>query len=80
MVVIEPGGLQVIEGLLFPRYDTANKAELIRQIGLLQRGCTKYKTHFGNIDILDWQVFDAVELEVFRIETLVLWVLTILFR
>src|ERR1700744_3903302 len=44
-VVIEPGGLQVIEGLLFPRYDTANKAELIRQIGLLQRGCVKYKTH-----------------------------------
>ena len=69
-VVIEPGGLQVVEGLLFPRYDTANKAELIRQIGLLQRGCTKYKTHFGNIDILDWQVFDAVKLEVFRIETL----------
>ncbi|HEY4288651.1 MAG TPA: cytochrome c peroxidase [Puia sp.] len=69
-VVIEPGGLQVIEGLLFPRYDTANKAELIRQIGLLQRGCAKYKTHFGNIDILDWQVFDAAKLEVFRIETL----------
>ena len=69
-VVIEPGGLQVIEGLLFPAYDTAKKAELIRQIGLLQRGCTKYKTHFGNIDILDWQVFDAVKLEVFRIETL----------
>lgn len=69
-VVIEPGGLQVIEGLLFPAYDTARKAELIRQIGLLQRGCTKYKTHFGNIDILDWQVFDAAKLEVFRIETL----------
>jgi len=69
-VVIEPGGLQVIEGLLFPAYDTAKKAELIRQIGLLQRDCTKYKTHFGNIDILDWQVFDAAKLELFRIETL----------
>ncbi len=69
-VVIEPGGLQVIEGLLFPRWDTANRAELLRQIGLLQRGCTKYKTHFENIDIFDWQVFDAAKLEVFRIETL----------
>ncbi|HTI89965.1 MAG TPA: cytochrome c peroxidase [Puia sp.] len=69
-VVIEPGGLQVIESLLFPHYDTANKAELIRQIGLILRGCNKYTTHFGNIDILDWQVFDAVKLEVFRIETL----------
>ena len=69
-VVIEPGGLQVIEGLLFPVFDTARKAELIRQTELLQRGCTKYKTHFDNIDILDWQVFDAAKLEVFRIETL----------
>jgi cytochrome c peroxidase len=69
-VVIEPGGLQVIEGLLFPGYDTASKPELLRQLGLLQRGCVKYKTHFENIDILDWQVFDATKLEVFRIETL----------
>jgi cytochrome c peroxidase len=69
-VVIEPGGLQVIEGLLYPAYDTVNKSELLRQLSLLERGCVKYKTHFENIDILDWQVFDAVKLEVFRIETL----------
>ena len=69
-VVIDPGGLQVIEGLLFPSFDTANRAELVRQLELLQRACDRYKMHFANIDILDWQVFDATKLEVFRIETL----------
>jgi cytochrome c peroxidase len=37
---------------------------------LLQRGCDKLKTYFGNIDIFDWQVFDAAKQEVFRIESL----------
>lgn len=68
--VFEPAGLQVIEGFLFPVYDTIRKKELVRQLTLLQSGCGKYKTHFGNIDIFDWQVFDAVRLELFRIMTL----------
>ena len=33
-------------------------------------GCNKYKTYFDNIDIFDWQVFDAAKLEVFRILSL----------
>ena len=68
--VLEPAGLQVIEGWLFPHYDTARAPELVRQLDLLQSRCGKYKIHFGNIDIFDWQVFDAAMLEVFRIETL----------
>jgi cytochrome c peroxidase len=68
--VFEPAGLQVIEGFLFPKYDTSRDKELVRQLKLLQTGCSKYKKHFGNIDIFDWQVFDAVKLEVFRIITL----------
>lgn len=68
--VFEPAGLQVMEGWLFPRYDTARAPELIRQLDLLQSRCGKYKSHFGNIDMFDWQVFDAAILEVFRIETL----------
>ncbi|MBB6129720.1 cytochrome-c peroxidase [Mucilaginibacter lappiensis] len=68
--VFEPAGLQIIEGYLFPRYDATKQKELVKQIKMLQYGCNKYKTYFGNIDILDGQVFDAVRLEVFRILTL----------
>jgi len=68
--VFEPAGLQVIESTLFPKYDSSLKPALIRQLTLLQSACNKYKTHFGNIDIFDWQVFDAAKLEVFRIVTL----------
>jgi len=69
-VVIEPGGLQVIEGYLFPSYDTTKRSEIVRQLQLLEKTCERYKMHFANVDILDWQVFDATKLEVFRIETL----------
>jgi len=65
--VFEPAGLQIIEGYLFPKYDAAQKSELIRQLTLLQTGCDKYKSHFANVDILNWQVFDATKLEMFRI-------------
>jgi len=68
--VLEPAGLQVIESHLFPTYDSAKKKELIGQLSILKAGCEKYKTHFANIDIFDWQVFDAAKLEVFRIMTL----------
>lgn len=36
----------------------------------LDGACEKYKLYLNNIDILDWQVFDATKLEVFRIMTL----------
>ncbi len=68
--VSHPAGLQVIEGFLFPGFDSAKKQELIDQLKLLQAACYKYKKHFKYIDIFDWQVFDAVKLEVFRIESL----------
>lgn len=65
--VFEPAGLQVIEGYLFPRYNSGRKKELIRQLNLLQDGCDKFKTYFANIDVFNWQVFDAAKLEVFRV-------------
>jgi cytochrome c peroxidase len=68
--VIEPSGLQIIEGLLFPAYDPAHKRELLKQLAVLQFGCDRYRNRFKNIDILDWQIFDATKLEIFRIETL----------
>jgi cytochrome c peroxidase len=68
--VFEPAGLQVMEGYLFPKYNISRKPQLINQIKLLQQGCDKYKSHFANIAIFDWQVFDAAKLEVFRILSL----------
>ncbi len=68
--VFEPAGLQVIEGYLFPRYDRAKKQELLNQLKLLQAGCDKFKTYYANIDIFDWQVFDASKLEIYRILSL----------
>ena len=68
--VFAPAGLQVIEGYLFPKYDISQKKELMTQLKLLQKGCDKYKSHFANIGIFDWQVFDATKLEVFRILSL----------
>ena len=68
--VFEPSGLQVIEGWLFPRYDSSRKKDLLKQLQWIAAACGKYKTRWANIDILDWQVFDATKLEVFRIMTL----------
>jgi cytochrome c peroxidase len=68
--VLQPEGLQVIEALLFPRYDAARKEELLARLRQLQTDCDKYKVYFNNIAILDWQVFDAAKLEVFRLMTL----------
>ncbi|HTE01860.1 MAG TPA: cytochrome c peroxidase [Mucilaginibacter sp.] len=68
--VFEAAGLQVMEGYLFPVYDHSQKPELIRQLKLLGTGCDKYKAYFGHISIFNWQVFDAVKQEVFRILSL----------
>ena len=69
-VVIQPAGLQVIEAFLYPVYDTAKRAEMVGQLQRILLACNQYKLHFANIDILDWQVFDAAKLEVFRVMTL----------
>ncbi|MEP6684382.1 MAG: cytochrome c peroxidase [Parafilimonas sp.] len=70
MQVFKPAGLQVIEAFLFPKSDPTKKTALINEMKKMQSNCNKYKAHFKGIDILDWQVFDAAKLEVFRIETL----------
>jgi cytochrome c peroxidase len=68
--IIAPAGLQVMESFLFPEYDTTQKTKLIQQLQTLQTQCEKMKAFFSNIDLFDWQIFDAAKLEVFRIETL----------
>lgn len=65
-----PKGLQMIEPLLFPNYDTTQKAELIKEISDMQKACDKIKNKLHSVPILDWQVFDAARLDAFRIITL----------
>ena len=69
-VVIKPAGLQIIETYLYPTYDTTHREDLLAQLKRIQFACHQYKLHYANIPILDWQVFDAAKLEVFRIMTL----------
>ncbi len=68
--IIDPAGLQVIESLLYPVYDSSKKKELVAQLNLLQSNCDNYRSYFNLNDIYDRQVFDAVKLEVYRIMTL----------
>jgi cytochrome c peroxidase len=68
--VIEPQGLQVIETILFPRYDTTRKEQLLDQLRRLDAVSRQYKLRFDNIGLLPGQVFDAAKLEVFRVLTL----------
>lgn len=67
---VEPQGLQVIEALLYPVYDSINKPQLQQQLRLFSAARSELAAYFDNISVLTWQVFDAVKLEVFRVETL----------
>jgi cytochrome c peroxidase len=68
--ILQPEGLQVIEGILYPQYDAGRINELLERLGRLQVNSARYKLYFNNIDILRAQVFDAARLEVYRIMTL----------
>ncbi|WP_447641456.1 MULTISPECIES: cytochrome-c peroxidase [Chitinophagaceae] len=65
-----PNGLQVMEELLFPHYDTSKKNELLAEITLMRENIAILKSYFSNIDIASWQILDATKLEIFRIESL----------
>ncbi|HXB30362.1 MAG TPA: hypothetical protein VNW49_11115, partial [Puia sp.] len=65
--IIKPSGLQVIEGFLFPVYDSSRKRELIAQLFSLQSNSDNYRSFFNLINVHDPQIFDGVKLEVFRI-------------
>jgi cytochrome c peroxidase len=69
-MVTDPEGLQMIEGLLFPHYDTASKQLLLNRLAGLREVARQYETRFKNVSILSGQVFDAAKLEVFRLLTL----------
>jgi len=65
-----PAGFQVIENYLFPKYDKTKNKELIAELKKIDDNLVKYKVYFGNVDILNWQIFDAARQQIFRVETL----------
>lgn len=69
-LVVEPDGLQVIEGLLFPKFNSSSKKELATRLNTLLTNARQYQHYFANATLQDWQILDAVKQEVFRVEIL----------
>jgi cytochrome c peroxidase len=67
--VIQPDGLQVIEELLFPKYSVSSKKQLSALLKRLLDNAREYQYYFAHTALQDWQILDAVKLEVFRVET-----------
>ncbi|SDD35081.1 cytochrome c peroxidase [Mucilaginibacter pineti] len=69
-LVIQPDGLQVIEQEVFPRFVPGRKLELKGLLNRLEVNAAEFRNYFQRADLQDWQILDAVKLEVFRVETL----------
>lgn len=66
----EPGGLQVIEELLYPHFDTSSQSVLIREVRKLKSILVRAKDLWSGSEFRNDQIFDAVRLELFRAITL----------
>lgn len=69
-VVVEPDGLQVIESLLFPKFNSSSKKQFAARLNSLAANAQQYRLYFANATLQDWQITDAVKQEAFRIEIL----------
>lgn len=69
-LVIQPDGLQVIEAVLFPRFQIPKRRELNELLNRLMVNALEFRAYFSKADLQDWQILDAIKLEVFRVETL----------
>jgi cytochrome c peroxidase len=67
---VPPEGFQVIEELLFPKYDHRSKEELLKELGILSANLKRLDKVSQTNELTDSHVFDAMRLEVFRIITL----------
>jgi cytochrome c peroxidase len=69
-LVIQPEGLQVVEELIFAPITVSARKQLSTSLSKLAVNATEYGNYFKHADLKDWQIMDAVKLEVFRIEIL----------
>ncbi|GAB3325278.1 cytochrome c peroxidase [Larkinella ripae] len=68
--IFEPGGLQVIEGLLYPRFEPRRRPELIREVRKLRRELLRYSSFWTDTEMTDAHLFDLLRLQLFRTITL----------
>jgi cytochrome c peroxidase len=69
-IVIEPGGLQVLETYFFPNYDSSKKQAAISDLKKLTTSVQSVKNLWSALSIRDDQVFDAIRQEFVRIITM----------
>ncbi|PTT00309.1 cytochrome-c peroxidase [Flavobacterium sp. HMWF030] len=69
-VTVAPEGFQVIEELVFPKYNKETKKELIEELGVLSANLIRLEKVSNSNELTDAHVFDAMRLEVYRIITL----------
>ena len=67
---LPPAGFQVIEELIFPKYESTSKADLIREILVLKNNLLQVKKHVEVVTISPEYVIDATRMEVYRVVTL----------
>lgn len=65
-----PTGFQVIEELLFPIYDTSLHTALVKEVAALKAAVTRLNMVNESLELTDAHIFDAIRLEIFRMETL----------
>lgn len=68
--LFEPGGLQVIEELLYPAFEPTNRPDLVRELLKLNSELGRMRTLWEVTQLTDAHVFDALRLEVFRVISL----------
>ncbi|MFB9107602.1 cytochrome-c peroxidase [Flavobacterium gyeonganense] len=64
---LPPNGFQVIEELIFPKYEITNKTDLIREIAIMRANIAQVKQHLDAISIEEKHIIDAARFEVYRI-------------
>lgn len=69
-VIVPPAGFQVVEELVFPKYNKESKNELIQELGILSANLIRLEKVSNSNALTDAHVFDAMRLEVYRIITL----------
>jgi len=69
-LVVQPDGLQMMEELFFPRFRPKNIRELSGLLDRLSANALAFRSFFQKTSLEDWQILDALKLEIFRVEIL----------
>lgn len=64
---VDPMGLQVLEELIYPKFDISNIEALNSGVIHLITNSEYLLSYFSQIPLADWRILDAAKLEVFRI-------------